>query len=352
MLQRSAGGHFLEVFLFTLSSLVLYHIGIGVGVFLIPLQVVASRRGVQSLIGACGLFLLVFIALRFLPFLGGQLQPDILTVVEIVFVLSLLIGLMIVNLPPLAGLRTLFRLLGATAVAGLAAVPIAMWLWGNPQFQAAMGTTFSEVSRMLTSLFTGKEETTDPAISAFLSPTALMRMSTAYVSRSLLAFYFGLLSFSWWAGQTSASRVPWARQRRFHFADFRLEGFWLWPLIASWALVLLDLFLHFPGPGRVTLDAARGMSPGGSPFWIYCAWNVGLVMMILYGLQGLSILRFLFEKHGLPRLLWLILLVGLIALAASPKAGLLVIVALPAFGVSENWIRYRVAAEREPNESQ
>jgi len=353
MLQRSAGGRFLEVFLFTLSSLVLYHIGIGVGVFLIPLQVVASRRGENTLLAACGLFLLVFLALRFLPFLGGQPQPDVLTIVEILFVLSLLLGLVIVNLPLLAGQRTLFKLLGATAIAGLAAIPLAVWLAGNAQFQAAMGTAFSEVSRMLTSLFTGKETTADPALAAILSPGALMKMSSAYLSRSLLAFYFALLSFSWWAGQTSASRAAWAGRRRFHFAEFHLEGFWLWPLIASWALVLLDLFLHVQGFGRVASAAARGITAdSGSPFWIYCAWNVGLVILILYGLQGLSILRFLFEKHGLPRLLWLILLVGLIALAASPKAGLLVIVALPAFGVSENWIRYRIAAQREPNASE
>jgi hypothetical protein len=90
MLQRSAGGRFLELFLFTLSSLVLYHvgnqIGIGVVVFLIPLQVVASRRGESSLLAACALFLVVFLALRLVPFLGGQPRPDILTIVETIFV--------------------------------------------------------------------------------------------------------------------------------------------------------------------------------------------------------------------------------------------------------------------------
>lgn len=341
MLQRSARGRLLEIFLFTLSSLVLYHIGIGVVVFLIPLQVVGSRRGESSLLAACGLFLLVFLGLRLLPFLGGQPRLDILTVVETIFVLSLLLGLLAVNLPPRGRLRTLYRLLGVTAVAGLAAVPLAVWLSRNLEFQAAMGTLFSEVSRMLTSLFAGNAgQPADPALAALLSQSALQKMSEAYLSRSLLAFYFGLLSFSWWAGQTSASRSTWAGQGRFRFAEFRLEAFWLWPLIAAWALILVDLFLgaHSAGKWR-----AVG--------WQYAAWNIGLVLLIIYGLQGLAILRFLFEKHGLPRFLWLLLVIALVALTASPKAGLLVMVALPVFGVSENWIRYRILAGSEPNES-
>ncbi len=355
MLQRSAGGRFLEVFLFTLSSLVLYHIGIGVGVFLIPLQVVASRRGENTLLAACGLFLLVFLALRFLPFLGGQLQPDVLTIVEIIFVLSLLLGLLACEPPLRAGQRTLFRLLGVTAVAGLAAIPLAVWLARNAQFQAAMGTAFTEVSRMLTSLFTGEAETTaDPALAAILLPRPPFKRCRVHIFPGA-SWHSISPALIFLVGGTDLSVACGVGQRRggFDFADFRLEGFWLWPLIAAWALILLDLFLHAQGFGRAASGTSQGMTAdSGSPFWIYCAWNVGLVVLILYGLQGLSILRFLFEKHGLPRLLWLILLVGLIALAASPKAGLLVIVALPAFGVSENWIRYRIAAEREPNASE
>ncbi|HTP58085.1 MAG TPA: hypothetical protein VMM82_04150, partial [Spirochaetia bacterium] len=213
MLQRSAGGRFLELVLFTTSSLVLYHIGnqVGIGflVFLIPLQVVASRRGEASLLASCGLFLLVFLALRLVPFLGGQLTPDILTVVEMILVGSLLAALLVVNLPPLARVRALYRLLGVSALAALAAVPVTAWLSGNAQFQAAMGALFAEASRMITSLFTGGQDVTDSALSSLLSPAGIRKMSEMFLSRSALVLFFGLLSFSWWAGQSSASRsVP------------------------------------------------------------------------------------------------------------------------------------------------
>jgi asparagine N-glycosylation enzyme membrane subunit Stt3 len=77
---------------------------------------------------------------------------------------------------------------------------------------------------------------------------------------------------------------------------------------------------------------------------------VGLVLLFLYGLQGMAILRFLFEKHGIPRILWLLLVAGLAVLAASPRAGRVVILAVPLFGVSENWIRYRVPRSAAPTE--
>ncbi len=347
----------LEVFLLTLSSLVLYHIGVGVGVFLIPLQMVASRRGEGPLAAACGGFLLVFLALRFLPFLGGAL-PDVMTVLETIFIVVLLLGILVVNVPA-GGWRTLYRMLGATAVVGCAAVPVGIWLARRPQFQAAMGALFADVSRALTALFAGREGTTDPALAALLSPETLRRISDAYVTRSLLASYFLLLSFSWWAGQLSATGSSFRGRRRFHFADFRLEGFWLWPLIAAGVLILADLFLGVRGAGGPLAQAQNAASPSGTVFggaWVswfaYAGWNVGLVLLILYGLQGLAILRFLFERHGLPRFLWFLLLIGLVGLAASPRAGLFVMLVVPAFGISENWVHYRVVARGEPNESQ
>jgi len=340
MFKKPARGRVLEILLFTLCSLVLYHIGIGVIVFLIPLQVVTSRHGIGSLLAACGIFLFVFLVLRFPPFLGGASQPGIVSLVEGIFVLSLFVGLLIVNLPWPAAWRTLFRLLAATAIVGLGAIPCTIVLFHSAQFQSAMGKIYEEASRLVTSLLSGRQDMTDPALSAFLSPEALRSMMHAFLSRSLLPLYFGLLSFSWWAGQASASRSMWLGQVRFRFSGFRLESFWLWPLICALTLILADLVL-----------SSRAVSALRETGWQYGAWNIGLVVIVLYGLQGLAILRFLFERHGLPRLLWLLLVIVLIILAATPRTGVFLMVALAAFGVSEHWIRYRINANRKPNES-
>jgi hypothetical protein len=158
-------------------------------------------------------------------------------------------------------------------------------------------------------------------------------MSEAYLLRSLLADYAVLLAFSWWAGQAAANRaralqgaVP-----RFRLSRFTLEAGWLWPLIGSGALVLADLFF-------------------GISAWAYAAWNIGLVMLFLFGLQGMAIVRFLFEKYRVPRLLWFLLVAGLVMLAASPGAGLFIVLLIPILGISENWIRYRIPRDAAPKE--
>jgi uncharacterized protein YybS (DUF2232 family) len=166
-----------------------------------------------------------------------------------------------------------------------------------------------------------------------LEPEALMRAVVPGVLRSFLLEYFMLIAFSWWAGTAAALRTvpPALRGARWRFADFRLESVLLWPLIASWALILLDLV--------VGISAAS-----------YVAWNVGLVLLFLYGLQGLAIVRFVMEKHHVPRLLWFLLLAVLAVLLVQPRASLFVFVAVPAFGVSENWIRYRVREQLSPDQ--
>jgi len=313
----------------------LYHTGVGIVLFLVPLQVVASRRGLRGLLISAGIFMAVFLAIRFYPVLvnrGGS-RPDILGSIEIGVVALLLLGMIAVSFPLRRRPRTLAMILAVTGAAGLVAVPFALWLPTQAGFQQSMANLFVEISKTLAGVFSPVDSVGGSLLSSFLEPSKLRQMSEAYLLRSLVADYAMLLSFSWWAGQAAAARTAalFGVRPTFRFAEFRLVGWWLWPLIAAGALVLADLFF-------------------GISFLAYAAWNVGLVVLFLYGLQGMAILRFLFEKHGIPRLLWLLLLVVLAVLAASPRAGLFVILSVPVFGVSENWIRYRVPRSPVPTE--
>ena len=164
-----------------------------------------------------------------------------------------------------------------------------------------------------------------------IQPDRLRQLAEAYLLRSLLADYTVLLAFSWWAGQAAAnrSRALLGPSSGFRLSRFKLESGWLWPLIISGALVLADLFF-------------------GISYWAYAAWNIGLVLLFFFSLQGLAIVLFLFEKYRVPRLFWFLFVVGLVVLAASPGAGLFVVLAIPALGISENWIRYRIPREAAP----
>jgi hypothetical protein len=328
MYQRSSSGQYFEILLFTLSSLLLYHTGVGFVLFLVPLQIVASRRGMRGLALGSGVFFVVFLLIRLWPtlFSPAHALPDILGAIEIGVAGVFLLGLIVVNLPLRRRPRTLVMLLAATAVAGVMALPAAVWLSGTPAFRQSMDLLFAEVSKMLSGIFAPAADTSASAyITQMLQPARLRQMSEAYLLRSLLADYAVMLAFSWWAGQAAASRaralagVPQA----FKLASFRLESGWLWPLIASGALVLADLFF-------------------GISAWAYAVWNIGLVLLFLFGLQGLAIVLFLFEKYRVPRMLWFLFVVGLVILAASPGAGLFIVLAVPLLGISENWIRYRI----------
>jgi len=152
--------------------------------------------------------------------------------------------------------------------------------------------------------------------------------------RTVLLDVLVFLSFSWWLGQALSSRALAVLGKPvFRFSAFHLESFWLWPLILCGAVVLLDLFF--------------GLEP-----WSYAAWNVGLAVLFLYGLQALAIVRFVFEKFRVAGVVWVLLLVGLAVLCASPQVGLYVLLIIPTFGVSEQWVRYRIPREPMPTERQ
>ncbi|MGA2640411.1 MAG: DUF2232 domain-containing protein [Spirochaetia bacterium] len=336
MYQRSSSGHYFEILLFTLSSLLLYHTGVGIALFLVPLQIVASRRGIRSLAIAAGAFLAVFLLIRCLPavFSKNHALPDIMGLIEIGVAGVLLLGMIVVNVRFPRRPRTLVMLLAATALAGAAALPATVWLSGVPAFQQALDARIAELSKMLSSANLPMAESGVAALLTLLGqPAQARRVLEAYLLRTLLADYAIMLAFSWWAGQAAATRarVSMGAEPGFRFSRLRLESVWLWPLIVSGALVLADLSF-------------------GISVWAYAAWNIGLVLLFLFGLQGMAIVLFLFEKYGIPRLFWFLLVVGLVILAARSGAGLFIVLLIPLLGISENWIRYRIPREAAPTE--
>jgi hypothetical protein len=331
MVVTSARSRILEAFLFAVSSVVLYNLWIGLLFFLVPLQVVAARRGQSGFLPAAGLFLVMAVGVSVVRAAAAARGVDWggLVAAEAAILLTLLVGLGMVNLRALGGFRGLTRLLAATLAVGLLAIPLFLIVPGLPGFRKAMEGVFSDITKTLQSLVS-PAGAAPSFLGPLLQPAELMRISVEYFLRSFLLDVFVLLGFSWWAGTAAAARTatPGLRRPAPRLAAFRLEAFYLWPLIAAWAAILLDLVV-------------------GISIASYVAWNVGLVLLFLYGLQGLAIVRFLMEKHHLPRLLWWVLLAFLAVLLASPRGSLFVVIAVPAFGVSENWVRYRIRGDSD-----
>jgi len=322
----------LEIVLFAGSSLLLYHLGFGFLLFLIPFQALAVRKGTGGMFASQAVMLAGLAAIRIVRVLRGQAGEGawLMLGVELGIVAVLLLALAVVNLPALSGQRAVFRLLIATAAAGLLFTPLALALSRNRVFLQEMEGLFAAVSQTMKAMLAGTDETSMPWIGNLLDTGTLMKMSGEYVMRSFVVDSLALIGLSWWAGTASGERSLGMRTtgKAPHLAAFRLPFWFVWLFIASWAAVAADLALGLAG-------------------FSYVAWNIGLVMLLLYGIQGMAIVRFLFEKYHVGTGWWVLLLVGLGILLASPRLNIIFLFGIPLLGVSEQWVTYRIPERSE-----
>ena len=68
----------------------------------------------------------------------------------------------------------------------------------------------------------------------------------------------------------------------------------------------------------------------------YAAWNVGLVLLFIFGLQGMAIVLFLFEKDPGPPPALVSADRGARDTRRVPGRGVFIVLAIPVLGISEN----------------
>jgi len=303
------------------AAALLYHLGIGLPAFLIPLQVVRVRQGARHFLLAAAVAFAAIAGVR-LALATGELagagMPSL--VLELSVVLGMLGGLAWIQLPELLGHPArlpggrVVRLLAATAAAGLASVPLFAYLGRSEAFAAGLRGLFDAAADLLNRAF-------DPGgAGRALSGEDLAGMTRVVFLRSYLLDYLLVLTFSWWVG-TVLGRRP-RPSGITPLAGFKPPEGLIWPLIAGLALVLLDL-----------------VAPLG--FLELAGWNLLLAMLFVYGLAGLGILRFLLARLGAPRGMRTLAWVLLAILAFVPGVNAALAVLIPGLGVSETWINYR-----------
>ena len=300
--------------------------------FLVPLQVLSVRRGTSGLAAAGAIAAIGLAAIRLASLLPAPFDPGALAAAgaEVAAFLLLAAGLAMANLR-MGGARGVLRLLAASAAVCLAGAPLVAALSKVPSVTELVDKAFADASRMLQSVFATGDSVEGTVLASLFEPATLKAMIREYLLNSFVLTVFALLAFSWWAGSAAGSRAagPLAAPR-WRFAAFRLESWWLWPLIASLALILANLLVG-------ELGAVRGWLSYAS----YAAWNAALVMLFLFGLQGLAIIRFWLEKRNLARFVWPLAVALVLVALATPRLNAVVAIVLPLFGASENWVRYR-----------
>jgi hypothetical protein len=218
------------------------------------------------------------------------------------------------------------RLMIATGIAGVLSVPVFLYLQGNEIFTTRVREFLTALLQITNGAIPSASPDTLSRPGQPLQPEVLMQAVTAVMLRSFLFYYFLVLTFSWWLGTRIGARSIGSRPALTRIADFKLPDRFVWPLIASLALVLMTLLV------RVRILEI-------------VAWNTLLILLFLYGVAGLGIIRYLLRKRKVNRRAVWIGIAAFIFVAMIPRVGIgflsLLLILIPGLGVSEVWLKYR-----------
>jgi len=331
MLQGRYNSIWIETFLFAISSVFLYQLSFGIFFFLIPLQILFIRQGEKYFTAS---ILVTFIAIALIKFIRIELAHmegglGVFFPLELAILTAFLAGIYLINYEKFKKFNILIRLFIITAGFGLASIPVILALRVNENFLAQMNDLFSVLSSSLQKVFSSNSSTEIPLLSKILSPEALKKTTKAVFFRSYIFDYFVLISFSWWAGiriafkyKTAALKNPEKPHKILQLSELKLEEYYVWPLILSLAVILLDLWVHTGVLAAI-------------------AWNAALILLLLYGLVGIAIIKFFLKFFNVSRGFRIIIISTIIILLLSPKINIVFLLLIPGLGISEIWIKYR-----------
>jgi hypothetical protein len=310
--------------------------------FLIPLQVTFARRGSRAFFARAGISIALLILVRIILARALLSNPGAVSIfessrdialpfiaLELLTVAFLTAGLAFANLGTRR--RRLYRLLGATVAAGIAGLLATLAFSRSAAFLAGLERFFQEVLATISGLVSPEADGTLALPPELTDPGLLVRGVWQYALNGFIFGYFVNLSGSWFIGTAIANRAMGSNGYRSLVARFKVPDFLIWPLIASWALVLITQLLKVG-----FLDAL--------------VLNVALVFLFLYGMQGVSIIRYLLVKYNASRAWKLILLLAVVLALVFPALTLAAFVLVPGIGVSEIWLKQRT--RRKENDEQ
>ncbi len=215
--------------------------------------------------------------------------------------------------------RSLFGMLKGTVVVALLSFPLLAAFTGAEEV-----TSFLEkqVALVLEGLRESLSQGGAPG-GTFLGEMdtqELVRFFGQVYIRNYLFGYFLLLSASWAIATAVYSRSS-------GISGFSIDRFYiperlLWPFLIGWAGVLIDSFAGIPAIG-------------------FIFWNAALILLFLYGLNGVGIMKTLFHRYGVGVGLRIAVAIAAVIILLTPRLNLILLIGVPLLGLSEYWVRYR-----------
>lgn len=339
---------------FALASLALYETGFLFFLFLVPMQLLSEKYGFQTfIIGAILVLIAIGVVglLRTSPLTGQQEIRRFLLTLEFAFPIFFFLGLGVINWEWKKPIRGLYRLLLAAVVCGVVSVPFFLIISGNETVREFGKKQFSLIAEMVQNAILQEGSEAEVLINTETLVTTIMES----LLRNYLFITFMIISLNWHMGRVLASRF-FRQSGTFSAArssgdgnttsDGGDAGRTAYPVVRE-PLTTKNILLRFSVPDRlvwalliswagILLDSVVDLK-----FFGYLVWNAGLIMMFIYGLQGIGIIRYLFGKYNTPGGIRILFGVVFVILLFWPGLNLIVMIGVPLLGVSEIWIKYR-----------
>jgi len=214
----------------------------------------------------------------------------------------------------------LLRILIATGAAGLVAVPFVGGLVSDPEFVPTMrnyiaGQPILRLGIAPSDAPGGAAVTTDQ-INLFIDTVGTVLL------RGVLFLYMVYLMAAWWLGSLWGARTIGIRSPIGRLLTFRLEPWCIWALLLSGAAVLGDALGDLGVLG-------------------YVGWNVFSVFLLLFALQGIGVLQWLFRRYNVPGPMRVMIGVAMVFMLFRSVLTFIPVFGLPLLGVSEIWIDFK-----------
>jgi hypothetical protein len=309
--MRESGAWF-ETIGLSLVAVFLYQTALLLLLFLVPGVILIRRRGevwygIGALITVAVMGLFRYAQLARV----GAEHPVGLALGDIALPVLLLAGVYLMGRRQLWGFTGLYRLGLATLGTGILSIPVLVPLVQSGSFENVLEGQF----RLALQALGGTAQVGPESVEQFA------RLGLQLLLGSYLAFYMALVGLNWYIGGHMAARFFQNVQGAPRFRRFILPSYVVWVLLVGAVGVFVDMV-------------------GGIGALRYVAWNAVLASLVLYGAQGIGIIRFLFDRYNMSQGARIGIGIALIVGLFIPALNLVVLLGIPGLGISELWVRY------------
>lgn len=302
-------------------SVGLYILGFTSFFFVLPMLIFFAQSGQrdQTLISLAAL-LFVILLYEIVPVKDGLSEQTGVGLILIgLFLPIVLIGCSMIWVS-LSSYRLLVRYIGSCSFIAVLMMIFGMYLKSNPEIATAMdNATISIIDTLLNE--TGLIELDNQLLGGISSVDLFNIIKEVVV---VMIFPFGSILFGF-SAFISISTPKYLGDNRFdkRVSSWKLPEEMVWVFLVSFLIVLLNLKIDLNSTLRIVV------------------WNLALFIGILYAIQGLAILLYILNAKGHKMGAVKLFIIAALLTILLQGLNIVIVVGLPAFGVTETWVTYR-----------